>query len=358
MKRVYICHTFFHAYVTAMRELNFGKKGEATLILSTMSNNFGGLKRRAEKSGLFKDVYFFDEKEDVTSEEVMAYHQDKGNLIANFAQRIKYTKLLGKLQEEYIPVDLKSYDEVYVFCDSDPIGYYLNYKKIKYHALEDGLNSGKLNNQAMMTNAGAWPLKRLMAKMGLIFIESGYSRYCIDYIVNDISMNYMPPKNIVECPFDSLWLNLKKEDHDLLADIFVENIETLRKELAVAGDEKQKVMILTEPLCELEVRKQLFGDLIEEYGKDYTVIVKPHPRDVLDYKKEFPDVIVMEGRFPMEVINDIEGLQVEKLVSVITQIDGVKFAKKIEYLGLDFLDKYEEPEVHRKMERLTGVRVN
>jgi len=111
-------------------------------------------------------------------------------------------------------------------------------------------------------------------------------------------------------------------------------------------------------LCELGVRKQLFGDLIEEYGKDYTVIVKPHPRDVLDYKKEFPETIVMQGRFPMEVIGDIEGLWVEKLVSVITQVDGVKFAKEIEYLGLDFLDKYEDPAVHRGMERLTGKRVN
>jgi len=245
MKRVYICHTFYHAYFTALRELNLGARGEATLILSTMSNNFTGMKERAEKSGLFKDVYYFDEKEDVTSKEVMAYHQDKGNLIVNFAQRIKYTKLLGKLQEDYIPVDLKGYDDVYVFCDSDPIGYYLNYKKIKYHALEDGLNSGILNNQAMMTNAGAWPLKKIMAKMGLIFIESGYSRYCIDYIVNDISMNYMPPKNIVEWPFDSLWNKLKKADHDILAEIFVENIESLRKELAVVGNEKPKVMILT-----------------------------------------------------------------------------------------------------------------
>ena len=60
----------------------------------------------------------------------------------------------------------------------------------------------------------------------------------------------------------------------------------------------------------------------------------------------------MKGRFPMEVMNDIEDLQVDKLVSVITQVENVGFAKEIVYLGLDFMDKYEAPEVHRKTELL------
>lgn len=357
MKRVYVCHTFYHAYVAIMREMISKDRGESTLLLSTMSNDFGTMKDRAEKSGIFKDVFFFDEKEDVTSDEVMSYHKDKGNIVLNLLQRIKYTKLLGKLQEDCIPVDFKKYEEVYVFCDSDPIGYYLNYKKIKYHALEDGLNSGKLDNQAMLSNRGAWKLKKLMAKMGLIFIESGYSRYCIDYIVNDISANYMPPSNTVECPFDEMWMKLSDEDHETMAYIFVEDMQELKAELSDKAKDKPKVMILTEPLCELDVRKKLFGDIVENYSNKYSVIIKPHPRDLLDYEKEFPDTVVIRGRFPMEVINDIEDLKVEKLVSVITQVDGIKFAKEIDYLGLDFLDKYEEPWIHRGMEALTGKKI-
>jgi len=337
-----------------MKELNLGKehRGEATLILSTMSNDFGTMKDRAQKCGVYKDVYMFDEKEDITSEEVMNYHRDKGNIVLNLIQRIKYTKLLGKLQEPYVPVDLGAYDDVYVFCDSDPIGYYLNYKKIPYHALEDGLNSGKLDNQAMLSNMGAWKLKKLMARMGLIFIESGYSRYCIDYEVNDISVNYMPPENIKECKFDSMWNALTSEDHDILAYVFMEDIEELRQQLADHEDGRPKVMILTEPLCDDETRKRLFGDIKRANEDKYNVILKPHPRDLVDYSEEFADAIILKGRFPMEVINDINGLKVEKLISVVTQVDNVRFANTIEYLGLDFLDKYEAPEVHRKMEAL------
>lgn len=356
MKRVYICHTYYHEYVAFLMEMNLGKEhfGEATLLLSTMSNNFGDMKDRVEKSGVFKDVYYLEEKEDVTSEEVMKYHQDKGNIVLNLLQRIKYTKMLGKLQEPYVPVDLASYDDVYLFCDSDPMGYYLCYKKIKYHAMEDACNTGKIDNQAMLANLGAWPVKKFLAKLGLIFIECGYSRYCIDYTVNDIGVNFNPPKNIKECPFDSLYDKITDEDHDILTEVFLPNATEVKQLLEEKAIDKPCVMLLTEPLCSLDIRKKMFSDLIEKYQGDYTVIIKPHPRDELDYIKEFPESVVIKGRFPMEVLNDIKGLKVEKLISVITQVDTIRFAESMEYLGMDFLDIYEEPAIHRKQENLVN----
>lgn len=353
MSRVYICHTFYHAYIAVVKELNMGKEhfGEATLILSTMSNDFGNLKERVEKTGVFKDVHMFDEKADVTFPEVMKYHVDRGNQISNLIQRIKYTKLLGKMQEPYIPVDLKKYDEVNVFCDSDPIGFYLNYKKIRYHSIEDGLNTCALCDQALVTNRGAFKLKKFMSKLGLIMIENGYARYCIDFEVNDISKNPHPPKNIVEKNRNEMFALLSEEDKKVLVSMFIENSEELLEKLS-AGKGKPCVMILTEPLCELDVRKKLFGDIIDEYKDTHTVIIKPHPRDVLDYEKEFENLIVIKGKFPMEVMNQISNLHVSKLISVITQVDAIQFADDIVYLGFDFLDKYEAPEIHRENESL------
>lgn len=354
MKRVYVCHTFYHEYVAFLKELNLGSSHykEADLILSTMSNDFSGMKERVEATGIFANVYYFDEKEDVTSKEVMACHEDRGNIVMNMLSRIRYTRLLGKLQEPYVPVDFSKYDDVYVFCDSDPIAYYLCYKKIRYHAIEDGFNSGKTDNQAMLANLGAWKLKKFMASLGLIFIECGYSRYCIDYEVNDISVNYNPPKNIVECSFDDMCDRLSLSDHEILAQVFLPDAKEMKKLLQDTEDTRPYVMILTEPLCDLDTRKRMFGSLIDEYSADYKVIVKPHPRDVLDYVKEFPDTVVIRGKFPMEVFNDIEGFRVQKLVSVITQVECARFADEFVYLGMDFLDKYEEPAVHRKLENL------
>ena len=353
--RVYICHTFYHVYVAAVKELVLRHEdknaGGADLILSTMSNDFGSLKDRLEASGVFENIFLFDEKEDVSSEEVMSYHKDRGNIFLNLIQRIRYTKLLGKLQEPAVPTDLRAYRDVNVFCDSDPIGYYLNYKKIPYHALEDGLNSGKLDDQARIANRGAWKLKKFLSKCGLIFIESGYSRYCIDYEVNDFSANHSLPENAIEVPRRKLHEKLGADDRKLLTKIFLADPEGLIASIKKA-DKKPPAILLTEPLCELPVRKKLFGDIIREYEKDHTIIIKPHPRDLLDYEKEFPDAVVIRERFPMEVLNDLGDVRFKKLISVITQTDEVDFADEIVYLGLDFLDKYEAPEIHRKTELL------
>ena len=93
--RIYVCHTYYHVYVACLKELNLPAedRGKASLVLSTMSNDFGDLKNRAEKCGLFEAVYMFEEKEDVNFPEVMKYHTDRGNLFLNMLARIKYTKL-------------------------------------------------------------------------------------------------------------------------------------------------------------------------------------------------------------------------------------------------------------------------
>ena len=66
--RIYICHTYYHVYVTFLKELKLRaeadpakKAGAATLVLSKMSNNFENLKSRVESTGLFEEVLEFDE---------------------------------------------------------------------------------------------------------------------------------------------------------------------------------------------------------------------------------------------------------------------------------------------------------
>lgn len=351
--RVYICHTFYHVYISVLKELAMPveKRGRATLILSTMSNDFGSMTDRAEACGLFEEVLLFDEKEDVTDKKVMKYHADRGNLVLNLLQRIKYTKLLGKLQEPYIPTDLKQFKDVYVYCDSDPIGYYLNYKKIKYHAIEDGLDTIKYCDDARFSNRGHFELKAKMAALNLIFIENGYSKYCIDMEVNDIECLKYKMENYVEVPRENLVKNLKKEDIHYLTDIFMENGEALISLVESIPSDRKRVMILTDPVCDLDTRARIIRDIINEYGRDAAVFIKPHPRDILDYETEsFSDCIVLKGNFPMEMLNFIPSIHMNSAVSIFTVVDSIRFADETVQLGSDFMDKYEEPSIHRQNE--------
>ncbi|MCI9462540.1 MAG: lipooligosaccharide sialyltransferase [Lachnospiraceae bacterium] len=355
-ERIYVCHTFYHVYVACLKELFLPeeKRGQASLVLSTMSNNFGNLKERAKKCGLFEEVWMFEEKASDFFPQLRRYHTDRGNIVINMLARIKYTKLLGRLQEPYVPVDFKEYKDIYVFCDSDPIGYYLSYKKLYYHAVEDGLNCLESYDTARYDNRGHFALKAWMAAHNLIFIQNGYAKYCLDMEVNDISVLPYPIDKHIEQPREELTAHLSDADKDILIHLFIENMDELQKDLDTGAEDK--VLVLSEPLCDLHVRKQIFTDIINEYGQidghKAQVLIKPHPRDVLDYKKEFPEHVVVNGMFPMEVMNFIPGLRFRRVVSVFTVPNAIRFAEEIVFLGEDFMDQYEEPALHRQNEQI------
>lgn len=351
--RVYVCHTYYHVYIACLKELNLPscQRKKADLILSTMSNDFGSLKVRAESCGLFESVYMFDEKEDVTFPEVMKYHKNHGNLILNLLARMKYTKLLGKMQQEYVPVDFKEYKDIYVFCDSDPVGYYLSWKKIPYHALEDGLDCISTYDTARYDNRGHFKLKAFLSSLNLIFIQNGWAKYCIDMEVNNISVLPYPCPKYIEKPRNELVEGLDDAAKDLLVHLFIEDMDEINKKLN-ASKGKHKILLLTEPLCSLDVREKIFRDCIEQYGtingEESVMMIKPHPRDLLDYHDIFSEYIILDSKFPMEVLNFIPGLMFRRVISVFTVVHSIKFAEEIIYLGEDFMDNYEPPEMHRQ----------
>lgn len=352
-ERIYVCHTFYHVYVTLLKEFALPKErlGGATLVLSHLSNDFGTLKARLEKSGVFEAILDYDEKNYTHFPELLKYKENK-NFLVNLLNRIKFTKKFGKLQEQYVPTDLKQYGEIYVFCDSDPIGYFLNYKKIRYHAMEDGLNCLVHYDAARYDNRGMFGLKAFLSKLNFIFIQNGYGKYCIDMEVNDIGALKYSMHKYVECPRRKLEENLTDEHKQTIIDIFIEDKESILGTLGGLDKEKKNYLILTEPLCTLDIRKQIFTDLIREYEKEANITLKPHPRDELDYKKEFPKENVIEKMVPMEVLNFFEGQPFDKAISVLTEIKGIRFARECVRLGPDFMDKYEEASIHRQNEQI------
>ncbi|MCI2048578.1 MAG: glycosyltransferase family 52 protein [Lachnospiraceae bacterium] len=362
-ERIYVCHTFYHVYVACLKEFHIRREreaggvaaGSATLVLSKMSNRFGSMVQRAEKSGIFEEVIEFDEKEDTFFPELKKLRKDTGNLARNMCNRIRFCRRFPQLEEPYVPVDFRNYGDIYVFCDSDPIGYYLNYRKIRYHALEDGLNCIRYGDTARFDNSGHFRLKAFLASKGLIFIQNGYARSCIDMEVNDISILPYPCPKYVEQPREALTEELTRSEKDRLLQLFVANLDELQAKLD-SGRGMPRVLILSEPLCDLATRERIFRDLVTLYdtvnGHRAIVMIKQHPRDYLDYAAKFPDVILLDGTFPMEMLNFIPGLCFDRLVSVYTVVDSLHFVKEKIFLGDDFMDRYEDSKIHRINEQI------
>lgn len=355
-ERIYVCHTYYHVYVTFLKELNMPKekKGQATLILSRMSTDFESFSERAKASGIFEEVLEFDEKKADYFEELTALKQDKGNILCNMISRIRFCKKFAKLQEPFIPVDFKQYKDIYVYCDSDPIGYYLNYRKIYYHALEDGLNCIAYYDTARFDNRGAFGVKVFMSKrLNWIFIQNGYGRYCREMEVNDISKITYPCPYYKEVPRQHYVKLLKDQDKQVILKAFVKDYDQLLDALHWADESgRKKVLILTEPLCDLQTREQIFQDIIALYGKDATIVLKPHPRDELDYATLFGQYLRIDRTVPMEMLNFLPNVHFDQVISVLTETAGIEFASEKIKLGPDFMDAYEEAHIHRQNEQI------
>lgn len=351
--RIYVCHTYYHVYVTLLKEFALSKEeqGKATLVLSKMSTDFEDLHERLQKLNVFEEIVAYDEKHYTFFEELAKYKKDYGNFVKNTINRIIFTKKFAKLQAAYVPVDFSEYGDVYVFCDSDPIGYYLNYKHIPYHSIEDGLNSLVHVDAARYDNRGNFPVKAFLAKHNLIFIQNGYSKYCVDVEVNQIEGIRYPLKKHKEVPRKELEQRLRETEKDLIIQAFVAEPDRLKNQLGQIEEGQKHILILTEPLCDLETRRQIFADLIEEYEKQGTVVIKQHPRDELNYENAFGGYMILDKRVPMEVLNLLGPNAFDLVVSVLTDVSGIRFAKEAVRLGPDFMDKYEAPEIHRQNEQ-------
>ena len=82
------------------------------------------------------------------------------------------------------------------------------------------------------------------------------------------------------------------------------------------------------------------------------IVVKPHPRDKLDYTEIFPQHIVLDGFFPMEILNFVqigEGMLFDRVVTVFTVPSSIHCAREKVYLGAPYMDRYEDPEEHRSV---------
>ena len=92
----------------------------------------------------------------------------------------------------------------------------------------------------------------------------------------------------------------------MLLRVFVPDIGKLKQ--VIEDADVKTALILTEPLClDLQVRKKIFENIIARYGVEYMMVIKPHLRDEVDYRKEFPEYTVIDRVVPVEMMYFIEG---------------------------------------------------
>ena len=353
--RIYVCHTFYHVYVAALKEMTLVRETpanaykKADIALSSVSTDFERLGDRLAKAEIFQEVIALDEKREDFFPELAKYRKNYSNVLKHMLNRMIFTKKLAKCECPYMEViDFAAYEDIYVFCDSDPIGYYLNYRHLYYHAVEDGLDCLKNLDDAYVANHGHFRLKTWFSRHNLIFIMNGWGKYCLDMEINDRSVVPTDCPRFVEVPRKPLEQALTPAQKRQMIEAFIEDADALMQQLRPSREGEEFACFLTEPHpVDVEARKRVCLDVLAQYCQGYRVLIKPHPRDTIDYEALCPDAVVLRGRFPVEVLNFFEGLRIRRAVSILTTaMNNMDFVEEKLNLGASFWDAYEDPEKH------------
>ena len=107
---------------------------------------------------------------------------------------------------------------------------------------------------------------------------------------------------------DNLWELKSESEKKGILDIFNLNVNELGSDL---------VLLLTEPFSEhnllpFEEEIKIYKEFIDKYPN---IIIKTHPREKKDYSSLFPNIIIIDVPFPVELLKYV-GIKIEKIVTI------------------------------------------
>lgn len=326
MKRLYMCNTPYHLFSTLIKEIKLDN--DVDIVLSDKTLGYEKLELALKKSNLVNNVFIIEESK---------FHLPKIN--PSYWGNITQNKKVREAVEPYIDFDVRIYDDIYMYHDFTRFGCYIIASSIKYNLIEDGLDYFRVFDKFI--NIDLSLRRRILSFLNLNIFHYGQSRYCKSIEVNSIKDIRIPLKKVIEVPRKQLISSLTNEEKKRIYDIFMGD-----KEVTTNNEENNKILILTEPLfkdCRVsseEEQLRVYRDLIDTYNSEkYTVYIKPHPRDMLDYSKLNREHIIIDRDFPVEILNFNENIKFNKAVAITSaSIDGIKFVDNKIKVGFNYLE--------------------
>ena len=288
-KKMYICHTPYHLLIAIVKQLI--EKSKSDLVLCREELIGSDTIVRLKNQNVFESIKVYsslDSRRDLLKDErEVLFHRKRMNMDIEHVVEIKVK-------------DLKEYD-IYIFNDSSVFGYWMNMNGVKYHLLEDGLNTYQTEGQE---KAGLKKRVKTIIKRWLRvdFSYWGASGNYLTIEVNDIhGIKLKEMRKVVAVPRKDLLSKLSNEDKELIRKVF------LGDKLLLSGEMKEGTLLITQPLSEdkeisHEKKMRIYKYLIKKYGEKQ-IYIKPHPREEDQYE-EFEDCIVIPAKtVPLEVLN-------------------------------------------------------
>lgn len=325
MENIYIIDTPYHLLICSVKTLLAHREGKDTVVI--MRDSISQHTRNNARK-IFKKVIFHWNRYKILR-----------NLFALKIQQLKIPFLSSKIAVSRELINLFPKDsEIFIFCENNYFGCWLNNAKIKYILVEDALNCLK-NSPINSTRVKIYDF--IYKLFGISWNRWGTSDY-IKYVeVNENKDLQVKCKKIVEINREQLFQKLSNEQIEYIAQIF--NYHPLKQ---VGGE--NKTLLLTQPLSEDEIVSHNTKIKIYKYlDKQYTIgtlYIKMHPREKEDYSKFFPNAIVLGNpQIPFELYQLKENFHFNRAITTFSAaIDSVLCADEKISMGIEWVKKFQQ----------------
>ena len=334
--KLYYCGTYYHALIASIKAMKDADKSD--ILLANDIPGFESLKESLSNSKVFHSVFIYD---------ALAF--DSYYVFHNRFKRITTAKkIVMERIPEAVPLsdsEWKRYADIYIFNDMTGPAKYLVLNDIRYHLLEDALDYFTYFDKYYKIPEGAFSKngfrKKVKDAFGLGFNLWGQNDCCIDIEVNSDEKIKIPHDKVVVLPRKELFASLNEEQKKIIYAIFAKGKETGK------NSKGKSMILLTQPLHKDKFVKSedeqslIFEVIIREYiEKGYTVAVKPHPRDELNYIpliKKY-GCIYIDKNIPSEMLNFDKDASYDVAVSITsTAINFLENVEEKRFMGREYI---------------------
>lgn len=287
IKKIYICHTYYHVYSTLIKEVQTPNTSD--IVICDAIPQFRELISKLVKTDIFNNIFFFSEKntKSIYPKTIKEY------IICHY-----YIKKAVRIS---FKVNLNLYESVYIYNDLTVMGKYLQSCKKYYTLIEDALDINKIIFKYKEYMRHMFVL-RIKQALTIGFLPFGLSKYVKSIEVNENKdLNIPFVEKVVEVPRKLIIDKLTDTHKKLIFNVFTDKIDEISGE--------KKIIILTQPLylerlVDTEEKQiEIYRNMIKKYQDEYSICIKPHPRDLVEYNKIFENVIIIDKNIPIEIIN-------------------------------------------------------
>ena len=324
-KQLFICITEYQIMIAIIKALKCDFKTDI-IICNNSLEKYEKIIDKIKKYNIFNEVIFIKDCKLKSLKNI--------SKIRMFLYYI-YNYFLLLYTSKKISVDFSIYDDIYLNIDTAFLGRVLQKKKVYYNILEDGTDCFKYYSQTIKQTKTWQFLERLF--YGSSFI--GESKYCKNIYVNDLNGINYKYGNIVEEKKSLLFKSFSRKQKNMLLDIFNCNVKIKM--------DKPYIVLITQPLYldnyldSINHQIEIYEFIIKNYCTGKKVIIKVHPRDTANYHKYFKDCIIINDKYPIELLNFLDIKFGSAITIFSTSIRMLEcFNEKIE-LGFKWLDNYK-----------------